>query len=445
MPKEKYAELRKNPEIIRWYKDVKRGSQTTADVYLRRLGAFCETMKKDPGKLLKLKDMQLADLISDYVGDMEDKGKSGGYIASTVKAVKSWLSFNGIKIPRKIKINGANDTPTLDDKGIFSPEDLKKVLDSADVRGRMAISMVAFSGIRLQSLGNEHGTDGLILSDIEGLTVNRDGINFEIVPAKVTVRKTISKKGHEYFTFIGPEGCDYIILYLNERLRSGEELTGESALLTKTKFNLRRGGKFITRTKVSELIRSAIRTAGFDNRPYDLRPYFASRLLRAQDDRLITRDYRTFFMGHKGDIEHTYTTERILPKDMVEAMREAYSRAFKYLQSRVPITPEEKETLEKGLTFLVLRKYFNFTDSEITDLLDLPDEELQKKIQERIGTTEDKDKIKQKALTDRKEVEHRTNGARQKIIPMSHVEVYIDEGWEYLKDINSEKAIMRLP
>ena len=445
MPREKYAELRKNQDIMRWYRDVKMGSQTTADVYLRRLGAFCESMDKDPGKLLKMKDRQLADLMSDYVAKMTDKGKAGSYVTSTVKGVKSWLAFNGIKLPRKIKINGANDTPTLDDKTIFSPEDLKKVLDSADVRGRMAISMVAFSGIRLQSLGNEHGTDGLMLSDIEGLVIDREGVRFERVPAKITVRKTISKKGHQYFTFLGAEGCDYIALYLSERIRSGEELTGESALLTKTKFNLRRGGKFITRTKVSELIREAIRTAGYNNRPYDLRPYFASRLLRAQDDRLITRDYRTFFMGHKGDVEHVYTTERKLSNDMVEAMREAYSRAFKYLQSRVPITPEEKETLEKGLTLTVLRKYFNFTDSEITDLLDLPDDELQKKIQERIGTSEDKDKIKQKALSDRKEVEHRTNGARQKIIPMSHVEVYIDEGWEYLKDINSEKVIMRLP
>ena len=445
MPIEKYAELRKNQDIMRWYRDVKMGSQTTADVYLRRLGAFCKSMDKDPGKLLKMKDMPLANLIGDYVSEMEGKGKAGSYIASTVKAVKSWLSFNGIKLPRKIKIKGATETPTLEDKGIFSPEDLKKVLDSADVRGRMAIGIVAFSGIRLQSLGNEHGTDGLMLSDIEGLVIDREGVRFERVPAKITVRKTISKKGHQYFTFLGAEGCDYITLYLNERIRSGEELTGDSALLTKTKFNLRRGSKFITRTKVSELIRAAIRTAGFDNRPYDLRPYFASRLLRAQDDRLITRDYRTFFMGHKGDIEHTYTTERRQSDDMVEAMRDAYSRSFKYLQSRVPITPEEKETLEKGLTLTVLRKYFNFTDSEITDLLDLPDDELQKRIQERIGISEDKDKIKQKALSDRKEVEHRTNGARQKVVPMSYIETYIEEGWEYLKDVNSEKAIMRLP
>jgi len=46
---------------------------------------------------------------------MEIKGKAGGYIQSTLKAVKSWLSFNGIEVKRKAKIKGLNDTPTLRD------------------------------------------------------------------------------------------------------------------------------------------------------------------------------------------------------------------------------------------------------------------------------------------------------------------------------------------
>jgi hypothetical protein len=44
---------------------------------------------------------------------METRAKAGGYIQSTMKAVKSWLSFNGIEIRRKLKVKRANDTPTL--------------------------------------------------------------------------------------------------------------------------------------------------------------------------------------------------------------------------------------------------------------------------------------------------------------------------------------------
>lgn len=49
----------------------------------------------------------------DYVSMMEREGHAGSYIKSTVKAVKSWLSHSGIEIHRKIKIKGADDTPTL--------------------------------------------------------------------------------------------------------------------------------------------------------------------------------------------------------------------------------------------------------------------------------------------------------------------------------------------
>ena len=55
---EKYGEIKKNKEIARWYKEVRRGSETTAKVYFRRLGLFCTSIGIDPFKLLKMKDRQ---------------------------------------------------------------------------------------------------------------------------------------------------------------------------------------------------------------------------------------------------------------------------------------------------------------------------------------------------------------------------------------------------
>lgn len=444
MVKEKYSKLRENKEIARWYETIRRGSKNTSEVYLRRLGGFCDVMKSDPFYILKLSDKKLKNLLNDYVTMATKEGKAGSYIASTITSVKSWLSFNEIKIG-KIKIENAEDTPTLNNVRLFSQDELKEVLDSCDIRQKVAVSMVAMSGIRLQSLGNEWATDGIMLKDIEGLTVDRNGVKFEMIPAKVTIRKTISKKRHEYFTFIGKEGCGYIEKYLTERLMEGEILTKDSALLTYSKLGLRSGNGFITRNKVSELIRKAIRTAGFENRPYDLRPYFASRLLRAEDDRLITRDYRSFFMGHKGDIEHTYTTQRHLSQDSVEAMKEAYARSFKYLQSRPAITPEEKETLEKGLAETLFTKYLNFSEQETLELLDLPDEERRKLIEQKIGKPQDKDNIRLKAESDKKEIENRNSGSRQKVIQIDYVETYMDLGFEFVSQLGSDRAIMRLP
>lgn len=192
-----------------------KNSEITGNVYLRRLGSFCEKTGKDPHELLRMKDKELADLISDYVSDMENDNHSGGYISSTVKGVKPWLTYNGIKLQRKITISGSEETPTLENKVLFNQEDLKKVLSACNVRSRMAASIVAFLGIRLQSLGNETGNDGIKLSDLPDLVLDREGPKFEKIPAKIIIRKEISKKRHEYFTFLGPEGCSYVLTYLN--------------------------------------------------------------------------------------------------------------------------------------------------------------------------------------------------------------------------------------
>lgn len=66
-----------------------------------------------------------------------------------------------------------------------------------------------------------------------------------------------------------------------------------------------------------------MRRAGFDWRPYILRRYFDIRLMIIEMDDVIIRDFRVFWMGHRGDIEHTYTLNKQLPKDVREKMRSA--------------------------------------------------------------------------------------------------------------------------
>ena len=67
---------------------------------------------------------------------------------------------------------------------------------------------------------------------------------------------------------------------------------------------------FIRSVNISDAIRAALRKAGFPWRPYVLRSYFDTQLMLAESKGLIIRGYRQFFMGHKGDIENTYTTNK---------------------------------------------------------------------------------------------------------------------------------------
>ena len=74
----------------------------------------------------------------------------------------------------------------------------------------------------------------------------------------------------------------YLQNYLIERIRSGENITPESAIITAAKLGFREK-QHVTAINIGDLMRNSIRNAGFSWRPYVLRAYFDSRLLLAQD------------------------------------------------------------------------------------------------------------------------------------------------------------------
>ena len=440
MGKNRYGYLLKDKDIARWKHSVDSGSKVTGDVYLRRLGSFCADMGKNPQELIKMKDKALADLIDDYVISREKKGNAGSYIKSTVKAVKSWLLFNGIKLPRQIKVKDADKSPTLSEERIPTPEELKRIFNSGDSRERTACAIVAFTGVRIGVLGNYKGIDGLKVKDIPDLKVDGDQVTFLRVPAQVTIREELSKSGKKYFSFLGQEGCMYLQNYLIERIRSGETLTPESGIITAAKLGSR-GKQHITAVNVGDLMRNAIRNAGFTWRPYVLRAYFDSRLLLAQDERLIQRDYRAFFMGHVGDIEHRYTLNKgRLSEDLIESMRSAYEKSSKFL-----------ETEHKGLTEDEVEKKFRtqllimagFSEQEIQDknLLNLNAEEITKLAREKLFGMNSRD-ISAQIQKDKQEL----NGShKQKVVSIDVIEEYINSGFVVKMALGNDKAIVELP
>ena len=88
-----------------------RGSSVAADVYLRRLGASCETQKLSPKDLLSKSDREISNLLMDFVSWSEKQGHAGNYIRSTLKAVRSWLMHNHRDVKVKIKIKDEYDRP----------------------------------------------------------------------------------------------------------------------------------------------------------------------------------------------------------------------------------------------------------------------------------------------------------------------------------------------
>jgi hypothetical protein len=189
-------------------------------------------------------------------------------------------------------------------------------------------------------------------------------------------------------------------------------------------------GAHIRTTNISDFIRKAIRDAGFTWRPYVLRRYFDTRLMMAESDGLMIRDYRTFWMGHNGDIEHTYTLNKGLAKDVLEKMRESYSKAASkcLVTTRRDATNQETMLETFNRQFLTMAGYSEKEISQLGDLTKLSAQNVQDLIQ----------KKSMKALG--------LNGnTKQKVVPVTDVKNWIVQGWEFVSKLPTEEAVVRLP
>ena len=427
----KYIGLLEDQDIRRWYDNLMRGAQSTADVRLRGLGRFCLRFGITPKSLLEMPEKKISDLLMDYVTEMEKEGKAGSYVDTCLKPVKSWLKYNSMVLTRPIKIKNAKIPTTLNGQRTPSQVQLKKILQSGTKASRVCISLVAQSGVRLEVLGDYMGKNGLRLQDFPELSISADSVDFNTIPARIVVRPALSKAGHEYFTFIGPEGVEYIKDYLNERIRTGEHLSGESPLVIPMNKHIH----FITTINIGDQIRHAIRKAGFGWRPYDMRHYFATQTLEAESKGTgIIRDYRVFFMGHKGDIEHQYTlNNRTLSNEKIEQMRSAYAKCIKFLETEERgIKEDDYQKMLRDSAIEMFSGAFSITltDEQKEELRNLETAEYQKRLGE---------------IFKDKRADIMNNGNKHKTIPESELESYLNKGWELVQIYpKGDKAVIKL-
>lgn len=275
--------------VSRWHANLARSSQLTADSRIRRLNMFYKNTGVTPASMVETgkKDaIKAEDMILDYVTWMESQKYAPGYIEDVVKALKSWLSYNYVDIRRKIKVANARIPVTLDDEQVPTPAQLESIMNAADPRTRACMSLMAFAGVRPQVIGNHNGTDGLRISDVEGLRANDNehAVSLERTPARITIRPQISKAGHRYFTFLTSQGGSYLLGYLRGRAAAGEEIKPDTPLICRKKTL---NGKttstqnFVTTKSVTAPMRKAIRSV-ITARPYVLRAYFDTQLLVAE-------------------------------------------------------------------------------------------------------------------------------------------------------------------
>jgi len=423
------------PEFNRWYQNLSRGSKTTAQERARIINRYLKYHKLTPRELVenaKQDRRAVEDQLLDYVNYQHSLDRSPGYIANYVKAVKSWLQFNDINLVRRINVGNTSRTPSIEDERVPVKDELKQIIGYAKPRGKASICFMAFSGLRPQVLGDYTGVDGLRISDLPELTIEDNEVDFVKMPTMVVVRSELSKTKQRYFSFLGPEGCQYLKAYLEYRLALGEKLMPESPVIAyktgygDTGYNVdsSRANSHITTKTLTKEIRDAMRPK-YTWRPYVLRAYFDTQLLIAENNGRVAHAYRQFFMGHKGDIEARYTTNKgRLPEEFIEDMRESYRRSLEYLETtKVEVSEDRLQNALRRQLLLVA----GFDGDEIDELdLGMGDDEFQETVRKRlVGSMVN-------------------NGNSQKVVSMGDVEEFLGRGWSFVAKLDDKKAILKI-
>ena len=440
-PNTRHKKLLENVKVRRWYENLEAKSTVTAGVYLRNLGLWMEYLHKDPDNLIEFVKNDFEEFkgqVSDQIRKMERDGIHGASISTSIKPMISFLKFHNVVVRLSLNIKNENRNLNAEKETIPEKYQLRSILLKASLRERVAISLMSFSGLRPEVLGNEIGNDGLRLGDIPDLTWNGD---FDIrIPARIDIRAELSKTRLPYFTFLGKEGCDYLLDYLRSRKKNGENLTPQSpAILPENEKSYRENpSEFLRTNLIGRRIKKAISKAGFEWRPYIFRAYFGTNLDSSEAKGYISHPQRQFIMGHKGDIEEAYTKRRSEVK--VDEIRDAYTKCLTFLETeKKEITEDELET--KFRTQLLLMAGFSEKEINEKHLLDMTAEEITKLARDKLFSMQKVD-ISDQIQKDKQEM----NGShKQKVVSLDLIEEYINSGFVVKMALGNDKAIVELP
>ena len=316
-------------DLEKWIFSLKSESTATAELYSSSLKLFCRFSSMTPEEMLEDVD-RVEEALMDFVREYPPTTARNVYYA-----VKNWLKFN--KVDMKLKLSFKIDSKVAHEERVPSPAEVKKLIDYAPLKTKVMIALMAYAGVRPEVIGNRDGSDGLRLKDLPELSLYPEP-KFLTTPARVVVRPSLSKVDHQYFSFLNEYACEIIETSLKKR----RDLDPDSPLVGN------KNGGFLKTPAVSASIRRVIRLCGFKFRPYTLRHFFDTYLLMAESAQIIPRDYRVFWMGHKGDVEAIYSTnKKRLPPELIEDMRNKYERASMFLLESSSASQKKEEPVAK--------------------------------------------------------------------------------------------------
>ena len=282
----------------------KTGSPATLYQYIYGVHRFSLYTNTQPDQLVKACQDQDGDpkpkplaqtsrILDDFVANLQAEGLAPGSISNHVKGVKALFRCSRLKL----ELPHSLSKRSIYEDRAPTPEDLQKILDLADLRERVIITLLSLSGFRL-------GT----LSKLQYRHVKRD-LEKAMIPIHVHVEAEITKgKYHDYDTFLGQEAVEYLKAYLNSRKKGSptgrkqpETIHDNSPLIRDGQSNQ---AKPITTGRIHSVIHNLYVKAGLvtsnpRGRRYDLRAHSIRKFFRTQLSSLgVQTDYVEYMMGH---------------------------------------------------------------------------------------------------------------------------------------------------
>ncbi len=205
-------------------------TEATKEGYSRKLQHFLEFAQVPPDEFLARtkQDPRWAEhMIIDYV-EVRKQRVSGATIITIRDALKHFYEMNDyenginwskiVKMMPKARKVGSDRAPTV--------EEVRKMVDNADLRIKCLITFLASSGIRVGA------TEAITWGDFEPIIEAG-----QAVAARVTVYRGDPE---EYRTYVSPECCNYLVEYKQRRAEIGEVITRDSPLF-RDAWNTREG------------------------------------------------------------------------------------------------------------------------------------------------------------------------------------------------------------
>ncbi len=348
--------LKLDSNTVSWQKGLT--SETTKRIYPRNIAEYLLYRKISISQLInrvKRNPMSERQELQKFVDNQLELGRNAGYIAIYVAAIQSRLRYDELSFKNRIIIPGSHDRPTIANETVPTKDQIMSLLDHANLRAKCAIIFIGFLGLRFKAIA------GLKIFDFPEINISDNKISFTKTPTLIKIRKELSKNKKPYMVFLIEIGCNIVKDWLEFRIRQGEKLDSDSYILPveTDKDSYKKGAS------ISKIIDRTLEKLGSKTRPYSLKNFFATALLNSS----IEQNYQSFFLGHNGPMQLTYSLRRQLSVEQIEEMRQIFKEKIEpQLLKSAAVTKaqiEQQEQLKKLQADIKnLRNYVKYIESE---------------------------------------------------------------------------------